>query len=298
MEVYIMSDNRFIPCGMTGNGCGKGGETRTVCVETNRILDSCRDRDCFENVRVFLTDLGQELIERTTQVRVKDACIAWTYIGIDPVQFNRGFYTVHIRFYVKLILEACVCPGRSQEFDGIAVLEKQVVLFGGDSSVSIFRSSSDGAGFCAEPEPCYKERSVPTAVVEAVDPIVLGVRVLEPVCSEPVCCCCCACDIPHSIAGCLSAPLYTDARDCDGHGHDDGRILVVSLGIFSLVRLVRPAQYLITAAEFVIPDKECVSASPESPCDLFRTMAFPIAEFTPAPMPLPTSDRNKCGCNG
>ena len=293
-----MSDNRFIPCGMTGNGCGKGGETRTVCVETNRILDSCRDRDCFENVRVFLTDLGQELIERTTQVRVKDACIAWTYIGIDPVQFNRGFYTVHIRFYVKLILEACVCPGRAQEFDGIAVLEKQVVLFGGDSSVSIFRSSSDGAGFCAEPEPCYKERSVPTAVVEAVDPIVLGVRVLEPVCSEPVCCCCCACDIPHSIAGCLSAPLYTDARDCDGHGRDDGRILVVSLGIFSLVRLVRPAQYLISAAEFIIPDKECVSASPESPCDLFRTMAFPIAEFSPAPMPLPIADRNKCGCNG
>ncbi len=293
-----MSDNRFSSCSALGNGCGKGGEARTVCVETNRILDSCRDRDCFENVRVFLTDLGQEIIEHTTQVRVKDACIAWTYIGIDPVQFNRGFYTVHIRFYIKLIFEACLCGGRSQEFDGIAVLEKQVVLFGGDSSVSIFRSSSDGSAFCAEPEPCYKERSVPTAVVEAVDPIVLGVRVLEPVCPEPVCCCCCACDIPSSIAGCLSAPLYPDT--CGGDSKDDrnGRRLVVSLGIFSLVRLVRPAQYLINATEFVIPDKECVSASPDNPCDLFRTMAFPIAEFIPAPMPLPTADRNKCGCNG
>jgi hypothetical protein len=293
-----MSDNRFIPCGVSGNGCGKGGDTHTVCVETNRILDSCRDRDCFENVRVFLTDLGQDIIERTTQVRVKDACIAWTYIGIDPVQFNRGFYTVHIRFYVKLIFEACLHGGHSQEFDGIAVLEKQVVLFGGDSSVSIFRSSADGSAFCAEPEPCYKERSVPTAVVEVVDPIVLGARVLEPVCPEPVCCCCCACDIPPSIAGCLSAPMYAEAQDCNGHGRDDRRILVVSLGIFSLVRLVRPAQYLITASEFIIPDKECVSASPENPCDLFRTMAFPIAEFSPAPMPLPTADRNKCGCNG
>jgi hypothetical protein len=293
-----MSDNRFSPCGALGNGCGKGGDTRTVCVETNRILDSCRDRDCFENVRVFLTDLGQDIIEHTTQVRVKDACIAWTYIGIDPVQFNRGFYTVHIRFYVKLIFEACLCGGRSQEFDGIAVLEKQVVLFGGDSSVSIFRSSADGSAFCAEPEPCYKERSVPTAVVEVVDPIVLGARVLEPLCPEPVCCCCCACDVPPSIAGCLSAPIYTDAKDCDGHGRDDGRILTVSLGIFSLVRLVRPAQYLISASEFIIPDKECVSSSPENPCDLFRTMAFPISEFSPAPMPLPTADRNKCGCNG
>ena len=292
-----MSDNRFVPCSTLSSGCGKGGETRTVCVETNRILDSCRDRDCFENLRVFLTDLGQEIIEHTTQIRVKDACIAWTYIGIDPVRFNRGFYTVHIRFYIKLILEACLCPGQSREFDGIAVLEKQVVLFGGDSSVSVFRSSSDGSAFCAEPEPCYKERSVPTAVVEAVDPIVLGVRVVEPLCREPVCCCCCACDIPHSIAGCLSGPI---CGGCDGDdkGDSDKRRLVVSLGIFLLVRLVRPAQYLINAAEFIIPDKECVSATPDDPCELFRSMAFPIGEFAPAPMPLPTADRNKCGCNG
>ena len=296
-----MSDHR-IPA----VGCKP--EPRCVCVETNRIMDSCRDRDCYENVRVFLTDLGEDIIEHTSQIRVKSAAIAWTYIGIDPVQFNRGFYTVHIRFYIKLVLEGCICPGRSQEFDGIAVLEKQVVLFGGDSGVSIFRSDVDSAGFCAEPEPCYKERSLPTAVIEAVDPIVLGVRVLEPACHEPVCCCCCACDVPPSITACLSAPLC----GCHGHEHghdhdhchehdggcerDNGRRLVVSLGIFSLVRLVRPAQYLIHATDFVIPDKECVSAKPDDPCELFRSMAFPIAEFAPASLPPALPDRNRCGC--
>ncbi len=293
-----MTDHRNSPA-----GCRP--EARTVCVETNRILDSCRDRDCFEHVRVFLTETGQDIIERTTQVRVKDAAIAWTYIGIDPVQFNRGFYTVHIRFYIKLIFEACICPGRggagttATEFDGIAVLEKQVVLFGGDSSVSIFRSGSDCTGFCSEPEPCYKERSLPTAVIEAVDPIVLGVRVLEPLCPEPVVCCCCACDIPSSISACLSAPLYVEA-DGDGPscGRDGDRRLTVSLGLFSLVRLVRPAQYLIQATDFVIPDKECVTSTPDSPCDLFRTMAFPIAEFTPVAGPALVADRDRCGCSG
>ncbi len=271
-------------------------EPRCVCVETNRILDSCRDRDCYENVRVFLTDLGEDIIEHTSQVRVKSAAIAWTYIGIDPVQFNRGFYTVHIRFYIKLILEGCLCPGRAQEFDGIAVLEKQVVLFGGDSGVCIFRSGVDSTGFCAEPEPCYKERSLPTAVIEAVEPIVLGVKVLEPVCPEPVCCCCCACDVPPSITACLSAPL---CGACEGgYDKETGRKLVVSLGIFSLVRLVRPAQYLIHATDFIIPDKECVSAKPDDPCELFRSMAFPIAEFTPATLPPPLADHSKCGCNG
>ncbi len=283
-----MSDHR-IPA----VGCPKP-EPRCVCVETNRILDSCRDRDCYENVRVFLTDLGEDIIEHTTQVRVKSAAIAWTYIGIDPVQFNRGFYTVHIRFYIKLILEGCICPGRSQEFDGIAVLEKQVVLFGGDSGVSIFRSGVDSTGFCAEPEPCYKERSLPTAVIEAVDPIVLGVRVMEPACPDAVCCCCCACDVPPSITACLSAPLCGGGEGgCD---REDGRRLVVSLGIFSLVRLVRPAQYLINATDFVIPDKECVSATPDNPCDLFRSMAFPISEFTPATHPASLPDHHRCGC--
>ena len=118
-----MGENRF-PGGspiLPHTGC-KEPHKDTVCIETHRMLDSCRDRDCFENVKVFLTDMGQEIINHTSQVRAKDACIAWTYIGIDPVQFNRGFYAITIRFYIKIIFEGCICPGRSQEFDGIAVL--------------------------------------------------------------------------------------------------------------------------------------------------------------------------------
>ena len=317
-----MAENRF-PCGSpnSGNGCGKEGPRETVCIETARILDSCRDRDCFENVRVFLTDMGQDLIQTTNQVRVKDCCIAWTYIGIDPVQFNRGFYSITIRFFVKLIFEACVHGNRTQEFDGIAVLEKQVVLYGGESNVSIFRSSSDGSGFCAEPEPCYKERSIPTAVVEVVDPIALGSRVLEP--CDPACIIDGrAGDIPASIAACLSGPLACDGGNSGGNGNDcctpsnccpipggrpprPGRILTVSLGIFSLVRVVRPAQYLVSASEFVIPDKECVAGTPGDPCALFRSMAFPIGEFSPqnAPLPQPPMHRDgeksgRCGCCG
>lgn len=300
-----MSENR-IPCGTqpTQNGCGKEGPRGSACIETSRILDSCRDRDCYENVRVFLTDMGQELIDSTSQVRVKESCIAWTYIGIDPVQFNRGFFAITIRFFVKLICEACTCGGRGQEFDGIAVLEKQVVLFGGDSNVSVFRSSGDSGSFCAEPEPCYKERSVPTAVVEVVDPIVLGSRVLEP----------CDCsglpdgrsgDIPESIAACLSGPLASDTPSgscgCGNPPPRPRRVLTVSLGIFSLIRVVRPAQYLITASEFIIPDKECVTATPSDPCALFRSMAFPVSEFSPVgPTPAQSGGEKsgRCGCGG
>ena len=155
-----MQDNRF--------SCGPGKGLDTVCIETNRILDSCRDRDCFENVRVFLSDLGCEIIEHTGQVRVKSACIAETQISLDPVQFNRGFYTVNIRFYIKLVFEACIGNGRSQEFEGIAVLDKKVILYGGDCNVSTFRGGGDFSDFCSKIEPCCKENNVPTAVVDVV----------------------------------------------------------------------------------------------------------------------------------
>ena len=48
-----MSENRF-PCGAapSANGCGREGPRETACIETNLILDSCRDRDCYENARV------------------------------------------------------------------------------------------------------------------------------------------------------------------------------------------------------------------------------------------------------
>ena len=157
-----MGENKF--------PCGSPQTTRdTVSIEANRILDSCRDRDCFEDVKVILTDFGKEIINRTTNVRAKDACIAWTYIGIEPVRFNRGFYSVNIKFYIRIWFEACLGNGRSQEFEGIAILEKKVILFGSESNVSIFKSNPDANDYCNVPELCCAGKNVPIAIVEVID---------------------------------------------------------------------------------------------------------------------------------
>ncbi len=280
-----MADNKF----SCTPACSPGGGREMVCIETNRILDSCRDRDCFENVRVFLTDFGEEILDRTGNIRVKKACITYTSIHIDPVPFNRGFYSITIRFYVKLDFEACVGGGRSQDFDGVAVLEKKVVLYGSESNVNIFKSNPDASDYCAEPTPCGQSRNVPIAVVEVVDPIVLGVRIAEP--KECQCCCCC-CDVPEAVCGRMSGVL-SDGRNGD-------RYLTVSLGIFSVVRIVRPAQYLVQATEYCVPDKECISHEEDDPCCMFRSMAFPVSEFCPPSAPMFKNDGAKdykhCGC--
>lgn len=284
-----MGENRF-PCGSTNNQCSP---RETVCIETNRILDSCRDRDCFEDAKVILTDFGNDIIERTANVRAKDACIAWTYIGIEPVRFNRGFYSVVIKFYVKICFEACIGGGRSQEFDGIAVLEKRVILYGSESNVSVFKSNPDTSDYCSVPEPCCSAKNVPIAIVEVVDPVILNTKVREhDDCCNCCNCCCCGCDeVPKSIISNINGTL------CDNDG--DGRYLTVSLGIFSVVRIVRPAQYLINATEYCVPDKECISAEEDDPCSLFRSMAFPTSEFCPPDYkPSHHSERpsGKCGC--
>lgn len=260
-----MSENRF--------SCGSpslSGSRDMVCIETNKILDSCRDRDCFENVPVFLTDCGSDIIEHTTSVRVKDSCIAGSHVSIEPVKFNRGFYSVNIRFYLKIVFEACVCNGRSQEFEGIAVLDKNVVLFGGESNVSIYKSTAEIGDFCSIPELCCGAKNVPIAVVEVVDPIILNTKILE---YKPDCgCCCCCADFPQAITSRVNGML------CDINNAE--KYLAVSVGIFSVIRIVRPAQYLINATEYAVPDKECVAAGSDDPCCVFNSMPFPIGEFS------------------
>lgn len=122
---------------------------------------------------------------------------------------------------------------------------------------------------------------------ETVEPIVLGVRVLED--RHECCCCCCACDIPESVGSSVNGGFPYD--------DDERRFLAVSIGIFSIVRIVRPGQYLISATEYVVPDKECVTTSDDDPCSVFKTMAFPVSEFgCSVGNPHFEKGNGKCGC--
>ena len=280
-----MSENR---CSCNAGGTSSAAR-ETVCIDTNRVLDSCRDKDCYEDVLVFLSDLGQEIIEHTASVRAKGAKILWTYVGVDPVRFNQGFYQVTVRFYIKVDLEACMGIGRNQEFCGIAVAEKRVVLFGSVGNVSIYRSDPS-IGPCDLGNAENYSTNVPTAVVEVVDPVLLSVRVAEPTCN---CCTCCCCnEIPAGVASSIPGTLNDDG---------DGNKLLVTLGIFSVIRIERPAQYLISATDYSVPDKECTGNEQGDPCSLFRQMAFPVNEFSPPVLTerggeVASGNGNGCGC--
>ena len=270
-----MADGRNI-----GQSCKE-----TVCISCNRILDCCRDKDCFENVRVYLNDCGQNLIDKASGVRIKSADIIWTQLTVDPVQFNRGFYQVWVRFYVRVACDVCLGPGRMQEVEGIAVCEKKVILYGGEGCVNIFRSTAGDNNFCTPaciPEEPNAESSLPIAVCEVADPVVLDVKILEKN-DNTCCCCCCVDDIPTGLSNYVNGGF--------AEAYDIGKVLAVSLGFFSVIRLERPGQFIINAREYSVPEKECLEPAENDPCSLFRRMQFPVDAFNPA-----STRSSGCGC--
>ena len=227
-----------------GNSCGNNSQNGISCgnstsgsvlIDTYQVFDSCRDRDCFEDVRVYLDEMGQSLIEHTGQVRCKSAEICSSSISVEPVQLSRGFYRITVRFYVKLELEACVCPGKPQTFCGLAVTEKSVVLYGGDGEVRVFRSTAASDSFCSTPCTGEMSTNLPVAVVETVDPGNPRRAASSNPRSASAIVAAAATRSPNRFAVCSAATSSTAVRN----------ISRLSLGFFSVIRLERPEQYLI-----------------------------------------------------
>jgi len=256
-----------------------------VCLDSYRVLDSCKDKDCFEDTRLYLTDTGREILERSGSIRVTETKVIWVDIDTEPVRFNRGFYQVNIRLYTKVTCEVCVGAGRIQQIEGVAINDKKVVLYGGESNVSIFRCTDSDDNFCTNN--CETvTKSSPNIVLEVVDPIALSVKVTE---SCQYCCPCCADELPRSVLGSFDG-TFSDF----GNG---GRNILVSLGFFSIVRIERPAQYIVSASEYSVPDKVCCKAEEEDPCKLFSKMAFPVNEFSSNPSTGGNQGTsNSCSC--
>ena len=52
-------------------GCGVPNNNDGVCIQTRKVYDSCRDKECIENVRVYLEDCAQEIVNNAISVNVK-----------------------------------------------------------------------------------------------------------------------------------------------------------------------------------------------------------------------------------
>ncbi|MDM8237992.1 hypothetical protein QUW63_02600 [Pseudoflavonifractor phocaeensis] len=258
-----------------------------VCIHTKKIFDSCKDKDCIEDLRVYPTRGCQEVIDRAVSVKAGCAELLYAYIDVEPVTFNRGFYTVDVRYFYRITADAFVGAARPVEITGLAVFDKRVILFGSEGSAKVFTSTGKNCGSDVQGLPAT---TAPTAVVESVDPIILGMKLVE------VCQChhhdnCC--EIPPAVCACFPEELVT--------GGDVHR-LFVTLGQFSIIRLERDTQLLMPAYDYCMPEKDCdcgCDCRQEDPCELFRKVQFPVGEFFPpnhCPAPKSVEYQDVRGC--
>ena len=112
------------------------------------------------------------------------------------------------------------------------------------------------------------------SVVEVVDPITLGAKLVD-VRDRKSCCC----DDDFDLAS-VPASVCRVFDDQFVTGNEAKRVFV-SLGIFSIIKIERHVQLLIPSYDFRIPQKECVGATDDNPCDLFERIDFPVDEFFP-----------------
>lgn len=173
--------------------CDLSGIREAVCVHTDKITDSCLAKDCIEDLHVYLTVESQCTLDKAVSAKARFVELMHVAIQLDPVPYSAGYYTVDITYYYRVIADAVMQAGRPCTITGLAVFSKRLVLFGGETTARIYSSRSYKNCLCKKG---LQEASAPEAIVEIVDPMILGSRVQE------VCACnCCATDTPPDSAG-------------------------------------------------------------------------------------------------
>ena len=247
------------------------GIREAVCIHTRKIYDSCRDKDCIEDLRFYPKLQYVDVINRALSVKGGTATLLHVYVDVEPVSFNRGFFTVDMRFFYAVTLQAYLSSPVPVAVEGLCVFDKRVILFGSEGNAKIFSSELR----TGEPDLQMMRRSnAPTAIVEAVDPIVLDARILDG-CGKRGCDCD-LCEVPSFVNSCFDGELSSG---------DDSRRVYVTLGQFSIVRLERDSQILIPVFDYCMPEKDCSCGTgcscTEDPCAIFRNISFPVGEFFP-----------------
>ncbi len=247
-----------------------------VSIDAGRVFDSCCDRDCLEDLRCYFSEADQATINEARSIRVKNAEIANVYIDVEPITFNRGYYSCDMTFFFVIDFDIVTAlDAQPTTITGAAYFSKKVILYGSEGNVKIFSNVTtieDG-----NDEQLQSATNNPRCVVQCVDPIALSARIGELIEGY-----CPICHIPESIQRRCGGRLVTEAQI-------GTPTVYVTLGLFSIVQLIRNVQMVIPVYDFSIPDKQCTDTA-DQPCDVFNQLEFPTSDFFP-----PRENRN-CGC--
>lgn len=238
-----------------------------ICVDTARVYDSCADKDCLADLRVYLTEETQAVIDAASAIRCRGCDVINVNTDVEPVPFNRGYYSVDITFFFSVNLDVFASPTEQPTaVSGMCVFTKKAILYGSEGSVKVF-SSEYAPDADVQLAPISTN---PVAKVQVAQPLCLDARL----CSSSDCC--------NNINDARNGIPQSICRYFGGtfQAEETERAVRATIGLFSIVQLERSVQMLIPAYDFCMPGKEC-SNNTETPCDSFRKIRFPVSEFFP-----------------
>lgn len=256
------------------------GSSAPVCIDARRVYDSCSDKDCLSELPVYMSEESQTLVDESVNVRIRSVEVADASLDIEPVPFNRGFYSIDITYFFLLTLDVyssnTVSP---QQIPALCATDKKVILYGSEGNVKVFSSDLAVNDIDVQNTPA---RSLPTANVQVAEPIALAVAVRDTQQGEKAL----NYVIPDALLELIGGNI--------SQGGD--KSVYATLGVFSIVQLLRNVQMLIPSYDFCIPDKSCRNST-DSPCDIFSRLDFPTDEFFPPSVGENTPDGGgSCGC--
>jgi len=264
-----------------------------VCIQVEKVYDHCQEKDCIEDARVLFKNCPKTrwIINNAINVKARKAEVVNVYSDIEPVPFKRGFFTIDIKYFIKVTLDFFVPVGdnpvRTRIFTrtGFVVFDKKVILFGSEGKVKIFKSQFVFDDQDKTMRSKLEQNNLPISKIEVAEPIALNAQLQDILdkCFEDSCC---VDQIPREIADFIDDDDrgFTDDLEAEVAGTEDRiprRRVVATIGLFSIIKLVRNVQLLIPAFDFCVPNKQCIAATDENPCELFDTIDFPFDEFFP-----------------
>lgn len=250
-----------------------------VCIDVARVYDSCSDKDCLTDLRVYFTDCNQDMIDNAVNVRIKDVDVVTTYVDIEPVPFHRGFYSIDMTLFFNVCIDVFMTPGATpQSITGLSVYSKKAILYGSEGNVRSFSSELSCDEFDTQKP---STRNLPTATVQVARPIALSAKLKHN---------CGACPVPCKIPSCVCNRMGGEPT-CSGSNS-----VFATIGLFSIVQLKRNVQILVPSYEYSIPEKTCVTSS-DNPCEMFSRLDFPTNDFFPPNVCDLTGDETpSCSC--
>ncbi len=252
-----------------------------VCIDAGRVYDSCCDRDCITDMRCHFCVADRELVNHAVSVKLRKATVVDVNIDVEPVSFNRGYYSCDLTFFflveVDVYQEPHSCPTC---ITGMCFYSKKAILYGSEGSVKTF--TNEFSNDCDCNNKTVMGGNNPKCVVSCVEPIALSARLGNTHTCEAPCC------VPKCVCNALGGTPDFD------NDTSNQKSVFVTLGLFSVIQLIRNVQMLVPVYDFCIPEKQCTDEC-DSPCDVFKKISFPTDDFFP-PRPCDLKTDSGCSC--